>query len=36
MGLDLHDPAFWAKGYGLLRELIMELKGLLAEEKQES
>jgi len=36
MGLNLHDPVFWAKGYGLLRELITELKGLLAEEKQES
>jgi oligoendopeptidase F len=26
LGIDLHDPEFWAKGYGLLREMIVELR----------
>lgn len=29
LGVDLHAPEFWAKGYGVLRELIEELKILI-------
>lgn len=32
MGIDLHDPEFWAQGYTLVRELIDELKSLLPTE----
>lgn len=29
LGIDLHDPRFWAEGYGLMGELLDELKGLV-------
>lgn len=32
LGIDLQDPNFWAQGYGLVRELIGELKELVAAE----
>ncbi len=32
LGVDLHDPEFWAQGYAVVREMIDELKALLAEE----
>ncbi len=35
LGIDLADPDFWAQGYGLVGELIDELKGLV-EQKGES
>jgi oligoendopeptidase F len=31
LGIDLADPDFWAQGYGLVGELIEELKGLVAQ-----
>lgn len=31
LGIDLHDPEFWAQGYALVRALLDELKGLLSE-----
>ena len=30
MGIELHDETFWAQGYGLLKELIEELKRVRA------
>ena len=35
MGIDLSSPSFWAQGYGLVGELIGELKELVALEKEE-
>ena len=32
LGIDLADPDFWAQGYGLVSELIEELKGLVVME----
>ncbi len=32
LGIDLTDPDFWAQGYALVRELLEELKALLATE----
>jgi oligoendopeptidase F len=31
LGIDLADPDFWTQGYGLVSELIEELKGLVAQ-----
>ena len=28
-GIDLDDPAFWAQGYAVVREMLEELKGLV-------
>jgi oligoendopeptidase F len=33
MGIDLKDPNFWAQGYGLVGELIGELRLLVVEEE---
>ena len=30
-GIDLEDPGFWQQGYDLVRELLAELKELVAE-----
>jgi oligoendopeptidase F len=34
LGIDLADPDFWAQGYGLVGELIDELKGLIQSDKK--
>ena len=34
LGIDLADPDFWAQGYGLVGELIDELKGLIKSDKK--
>ncbi len=34
LGIDLADPNFWAQGYGLVAELIKELKLLVAQEDE--
>jgi len=31
LGVDLADPDFWAQGYGLVEELVGELKDLIAQ-----
>ncbi|MDH3998920.1 MAG: M3 family oligoendopeptidase, partial [Desulfuromonadales bacterium] len=31
LGIDLTDPGFWAQGYGLMGEMLQELKGLIDE-----
>jgi oligoendopeptidase F len=31
LGIDLADPGFWKQGYGLVEELVGELKGLIAQ-----
>jgi oligoendopeptidase F len=35
LGIDLAAPEFWAQGYDLVRELVEELKSLVAEERGE-
>lgn len=32
-GIDLNDPNFWQEGYDLVRELLAELQGLIAQER---
>jgi hypothetical protein len=34
MGIDLASADFWAQGYGLVRELIEELRLLIVEERR--